>query len=192
MLGISADGPLIAHVVRSDLTNKLPEINPSLALEVSRTVSDEIGHCEDWMEINISQKLLKIVAIVSGHIFLGPDLCRRKEYLHASINFTVDLFTAIAALKRWPGPLRFAAKYWIPQVKTVKEHQRRVHDFLVPILQQRRALRANGKEPPQDLLEWLLDKSDKFNVRTDDELAQAQLILGMAAIHTTTMTATQM
>lgn len=182
----------MVHVVRSDLTHNLSQINASLALEVSRTVSDEFGHCEDWMEINVSQKLLRIVAIVSGRVFLGPDLCRREEYLHASIDFTVDLFIAIAALKRWPGPLRIVAKYWIPQVKTVSEHRRRVHEFLVPILRQRRALRAERKETPEDMLQWLLAKSDKFNVRTDEELAETQLILGMAAIHTTTMTATQM
>ncbi|KAF6233972.1 hypothetical protein HO173_007802 [Letharia columbiana] len=191
LLGITPDNPLMVHVVKSDLTHNLSQINASLALEVSRTVSDEVGLCEDWTEINISQKLLKIVAIVSGHVFLGPDLCRREEYLHASIDFTVDLFTAIAALKRWPKSLRFAAKYWIPQLKTVNEHRRRVHEFLVPILRERRALRAKGEEPPKDMLQWLLDKSDQFNVRTDEELAETQLILGMAAIHTTTMTATQ-
>ena len=182
----------MVHVIKSDLTHNLPQINASLAVEVSRTVSDEIGPCEDWTEINISQKLLKIVSIVSGHVFLGPDLCRREEYLHASINFTVNLFSALTALKRWPKPLRIIAKNWIPQLKTVYEQRRQMHEFLVPIIRERRALRAKGEEPSKDMLQWLLDKSDKFKVRTDEELAETQLILGMAAIHTTTMAATQM
>lgn len=182
----------MVHVVRSDLTHNLSLINPSLADAVSQTVSDEIGTCKDWTEINISQKLLKIVAIVSGYVFLGPDLCRREEYLHASIDFTVDLFMAIAALKRQPESLRFIAKYWIPQIKTVDEHRRRVHNFLKPILRERRALQSKGAETPKDMLQWLLDKSGQFNIRTDEQLAETQLILGMAATHTTTMTATQM
>ena len=191
-LGITPDNPLMVHVIKSDLTHNLSQINTSLALEVSRTVVDEIGPCADWTEINVSQKLVRIVAIVSGSVFLGPELCRRKEYLHASIDFTVDMFIAIAALKRWPEPFRVAAKYWIPQLKTVNQHRRRVHEFLVPVLQERRVLRGNCEEPPKDMLQWLLDKSDKFNVRTDEELAETQLILGTAAIHATTMTATQM
>ncbi|RYP61968.1 hypothetical protein DL770_009669 [Monosporascus sp. CRB-9-2] len=190
-VGIIPDNPLMVHVLKSDLTQNLPRINETLTLAVARTVPDVIGACEDWRGVKIYQSLLQIVAIVSGHVFLGPDLCRRKEYLHASIHFTVDLFIAIAALKRWPKPLRIFAKYWIPQLKTVNEHRQRAREFLVPVIQDRKALQAKGEKKPEDMLQWLLDKSDKFNVRTDEELAEIQLILGMAAIHTTTMTATQ-
>lgn len=182
----------MVHVVKSDHIRNLSQINPSLAYAVSQTVSDEVGTCNGWTEINISQKLLRIVAIVSGHVFLGPDLCRRDEYLHASIDFTVDFFMAIAALKRCPKALSFVSEYWIPQCKTVNEHRRRVYDFLKPIFLERRALQSSGAEPPKDMLQWLLNKSDRFNVRTDEQLAETQLILGMAAIHTTTMIITQM
>ena len=191
-MGIIPDNPLMIHVVKSDLTHSLAKINASLADAVSHTVFEEIGPCENWTEINISQKLLKIVAIVSGHVFVGPDICRRDQYLHSSVDFTVDLFIAIGALKRWPESVRFIGKYWVPQIKKVNDHRRRVHEFLVPILRERRESQANGEQPPEDMLQWLLDKSAKFNVRTDEELAETQLILGMAAIHTTMMTVTQM
>ncbi|RYP72846.1 hypothetical protein DL769_004361 [Monosporascus sp. CRB-8-3] len=180
----------MVHVVKSDLTQKLGRINETLAPVVARTVADEIGPCKDWKEVNIYHSLLQIVAIVSGHVFLGPELCRREEYLRASIDFTVDLFVAIAALKRWPKRLRFLAKYWVPQLNTVYEHRRRAHDFLVPIIRRRRTI-AKNEEKPEDMLQWLLEKSEKFNLRGDEELAETQLILGMAAIHTTTIAATQ-
>ena len=107
----------MVHVVKSDLTHNLSQVNASLADAVSRTISEEISSCEEWTEINVSQKLLKVIAIVSGHVFLGPELYQREEYLHASIDFTMDLFIVIGALKRWPKPLRFVAKYAIPQIK---------------------------------------------------------------------------
>ena len=69
--------------------------------------------------MTINKKLLRIVAIVSGHIFLGPELCRREEYIHTSINYTLDLFGAIRAFKKWPKMIRFIARYFNPRLKRV-------------------------------------------------------------------------
>lgn len=141
----------------------------------------------------INQRLLRIVAIVSGHIFLGPELCRREEYLHASIDFTVDVFAAVRALKRWPKILRpVAARFFTPQLDRVKDHRVKAKEFLVPIIQQRKAMMKQGAEMPDDMLQWMLDKSDSHNVKDDAEMAFMQLTLSMAAIHTTSMTATHM
>jgi choline dehydrogenase len=136
------------------------------------------------------QKLLRIVAIVSGNIFLGPDLCRREEYLHASIKFTVDVFQAIRALKLCPKPLRPIAQYFIPQLKNIDDHRKKAQKFLVPIIEQRRETMVNGGQRSDDMLQWMLDKWEKEKVQNDTEMAYLQLLLSMAAIHTTTMTAT--
>ena len=180
----------MVHAVKSDLTQPVP----SERLASGRSFGNHIRRdrpCEEWTEIQTSQKLLKVVATVSGHVFLGSELCRREEYLDASIDFAMDLFIAIGALKRWPKPLRFVAKYWIPQIRKANQHRRRVHEFLIPVLRERRARQAKGSKPPNDMLQWLLQKSNQFSVRTDEQLAETQLILGMAAIHTTIMAATQ-
>ncbi|KFA71274.1 hypothetical protein S40288_08485 [Stachybotrys chartarum IBT 40288] len=191
-VGISPDNPLMVHVVKGDLTQSLPRLVQRLSNAVNDAIVDGIGPCDDWKEVNIHQSLLRIVAVVSGNIFLGPELSKREDYLHSSINFTTDLFIAIAALKRWPTYLRSWAKFWVPQLKTVDEHRRRVRDFLVPVIRERRKLQESGDEEPDDILTWLLEKSKQFELTTDEELAETLLVLGMAAIHTTTMAATHM
>lgn len=181
---------LLAHVVRADLTPGLPRINTQLGEEVERTLKTELPPCEDWTPLRIHQKLLRIVAIVSGSVFMGPELCRSEDYIHASINFTVDLTAAIRALKRWNAWLRPIGVHFIPEVKRFRSHRAKATKFLTPIIEARREALANGREVPDDVLQWLLNKSDDFGMKTVDKLAFTQLILSFAAIHTTTLTTT--
>lgn len=182
----------MVHIIRSDLTHNLPKVNQMLTTEVARTVPEELGPCTEWTEVTISQKLLRIVAIVSGQIFIGSELCRSPGCLHASIRFTLDLFAAAARLKRWPFLLRPIVRYFVSELGNVQEHRRAAHEFLVPVLRQRRERAKQGHEMPEDLLQCMIDKADSFDVKTDQEIAEIQLNLSMAAIHTTTMTATHM
>lgn len=159
---------------------------------MDQSVKTELPPCDDWTPVVINQKILRIVAIVSGHIFLGPDLCRREEYLHASINYSVDLFAAVRALKKWPKIIRPVARYFTPQLNLVQEHEEKARKFLVPIIQQRKAMMGTGQEMPDDMLQWTLNKSDAHNMQDDAEIASLQLTLSMAAIHTTSMTTTHL
>jgi len=169
---------------------KIARINHRLFAEVERTVSSELPACDDWTAVSINKKLLRIIAIVSGHIFLGPELCRREEYIHASINYTVDLFGAIGELKKWPKILRFVARYTIPHLKRVKTHRESAEKFLLPIIKERRKIKETGQELPDDMLQWMINESDERGIDNDPQLAFYQLTLSLAAIHTTSMTAT--
>jgi cytochrome P450 len=50
---------------------------------------------------------------------------------------------------------------------------------------------AKGNPLPDTMLAWMVEKAGEFQA-DDDELANTQLILIMAGIHTTTMTITHM
>lgn len=181
----------MVHTVKADLTHNLSKINPALTEEVAKTVAETLGDCEDWTSINPTHRLLRIVAIVSGRIFLGPDLCRREEYIHAAINYTVDVFTTIPKLRAWRWWLRPIGQYFVADMKKIEEHKRKMKEFLRPVIADRKKRMAAGEEMPEDMLQWMLNKNDKFGL-TDDELAQNQLGLSVAAIHTTTITTTLM
>lgn len=138
--------------------------------------------------MGIHEKLLRTVAIVSGHIFLGPELCRREEYLHASINFTIDLFLAVRKLKTWNEWLRPIGQFFTPELQKVSEHRAKARAFLLPIIRERQRAMAKGEEAPDDMLQWMMQKAWDFKLN-DEDLADIQLQLSMAAIHTTTMAA---
>lgn len=182
----------MAHIVKADLTHNLTRITETIAPAIVQAVRDEVGPCENWQQLSVYSVILNIVAIVSGHAFVGPELAQRKEYLHSSKYFTVDVFKAIGVLRRWPKWMRGIAKSWIPDIKAVEEHRQSVHNLLIPAIRERRARIVKGEDVPDDFITWMVRKADKFDVKNDKELAEMQLILGLAATHTTTMTVTQM
>jgi cytochrome P450 len=136
--------------------------------------------------------LVRIIAIVSGYIFLGPEHCRNEEYISLSTGYTVDAFTCVFILSALPTWVRHIAKWAIPHYYRIGNYQRRVRKFLGPIIQERRAamLKPNF-EAPDDLLQWTINKAHKWpEIKSDDDISQMQLRLSLAAIHTTSTTTT--
>ena len=69
-----------------------------------------------------------IVAIVSGRVFLGAELCHEEEYIHAAIHFTIEVFTAVDKLRKWRWWLRPVGQYFVPEFKKIAEHRRKAHN----------------------------------------------------------------
>lgn len=182
---------MVNEVVKTDLTKALARLNPRLSAEVEETIKQEIPACEAWTPLVINDVLLRIVAIVSGNIFLGPELCRRPEYLFVAIRFTVDITMAVGAVKQFPMWLRRAAAYFTPEVAQVKEHRRKMTAFLAPVIAERRRAMESGGEVPDDVFQWMMERAAAKGVTSVKHLADMQLLLTMAAIHTTTLTATR-
>ncbi|KAK2608288.1 hypothetical protein N8I77_006906 [Diaporthe amygdali] len=184
----------MVHVVKADLTRHIPHLTKPLSSEVKQSITEALGASTEYVEVNVFQKLLRVVAIVSGLAFVGPDIYRQEEYINNSITFTIDLFGAVAQLKRWPnwGPVRPIAARFIAPVKRLHAHREKAYAFLIPLIQERRKSTAAIKdgEKPKDMLQWILEKADKFDTKQDQEIAMILILLGVAAIHTTSLTVT--
>lgn len=151
----------------------------------------ELPQTADWSEVNINQKLLRIVAMASGRVFVGPELCRDEAYLDAAINYTVDLMTAVHIINFTPVWLRPIVASFLPQIKKLKVRVREADDFLRPVVAGRRkAAEDPDYQKPDDMLQWIIDSQQKFGEKDDKELAKNQLGVSFAAIHTTTLTTT--
>ncbi|POS81188.1 hypothetical protein DHEL01_v200399 [Diaporthe helianthi] len=191
--GIRADRPIIPHVVKKDLVPALNRLNPTIAEEVDQSYREELPPCKDFTPVNIYGKLLRIVAKVSGRIFIGPELCRSEKYINTAISYTIEVTGAVNAINGmsfWERTLNAAGH---PNVKAVRERERAAGTFLRPIVEARKKAQAADPEyqKPDDLLQWLLDDGqDKFGEKGDEELASIQLGLTFAAIHTTSLTTT--
>lgn len=206
-----ADRPLLPHVVRKDLTpalgkvsvsslygtqanNSLPaRLNPLIAEEVDLAFREELPPCKDFTLVPIYKKLLRIVAKVSGRVFIGPEVCRSEEYIDMAINFTLELNRAqgvLNSMKPWQRTLFANSK---PHVKALQERQRKSREFLKPLIAARKKVAESGTEyqKPDDALQWLLDNGQAtFGQQKESDITEIQLSLTFAAIHTTTMTAT--
>lgn len=145
--------------------------------------------CKDWTPVDIFPMLLKLVAIISGNVLVGPDLCRHEVYLAAAINYTVDVTDAGKALKRWPKYLRrlVVLLNLEPAVSTTQEHRKRVRACLGPLIEERRRLLREGRPVPEDLLQWMIEKANEHNILDIAHITDMMLILIVASIHQTSM-----
>jgi cytochrome P450 len=166
-------------------------LNPTISDEVLEAMALELPQGSDWTEVNINSKLLRIVAMVSGRVFVGPELCRDEAYLDASINYTTDLMIAVHVVALVPKFLRSLISPHLPPVKKLQQRIREADEFLRPIVAKRiEAAKQPGYEKPDDMLQWIIESQKKFGDKGDKELAKMQLGISFAAIHTTTLTTT--
>lgn len=172
-------------------SSSVDRLNPTIAQEVRETLQLSIPSCDDWTEVNIHHSLLRIVGMVSGRVFIGPELCRSEKYLDAAINYTMEVMGAQRAVQQMRPWLRPFLASRLPAVKRLDQRIAEAEEFLNPIVKQRTEVIADPSvEKPDDMLQWLMDRKDKFPDKNSQNLAKVQLGLTFAAIHTTTLTAT--
>lgn len=165
-------------------------MNPTIAQEASEALEIELPSEKfaDWQEINIHDKLCRIVGMVSGRLFIGPEACRSEEYLEAAINYTMDVMSAqraVSSMRPWSRPF-FAHR--LPEVQKLNKRIKEADAFLRPLVERRREMyndKTTSEDVPEDFLQWLLESGDSTS-----NFAKVQLGLTFAAIHTTVLTST--
>jgi cytochrome P450 len=180
---------LAPHTIKTSLTPSLVRLNPSIAAEVQDSMRRELPPCDDWTAININRKLLRIVALVSGRVFIGTELSRSEEYLDAAINYTLELMEARRAVDHVRPLLRPFVATRLPEVRKLDERLAQADRILRPVVAARQQMQDGG-DRPDDMLQWIMNDQSKFRQYSTEELARLQLGLTFAAIHTTTLTAT--
>lgn len=172
------------HVIQVRLTEIVAE-------ELQEAFSRELPDCKDWSSVQVHPTLLRIVAAGAGRVFVGPELCRDEKYLDSSINFTGDVMTARNAVQQMRQWLRPFLAHRLPEVQRLSQHRAEAEEFLRPVILKRRKMMADpDQERPDDLLSWLMEAQATSGKGSDRDLAEQQLGIGFAAIHTTTLTGT--
>ncbi|UQC79553.1 cytochrome P450 [Colletotrichum lupini] len=189
--GIDTDIALLPHTVKTALTPALVRLNPIIADEVVEALRTELPQSCDWNEVKIMDKMMRVIAMASGRVFIGPELCRNEEYLDAAINYTLDLMKAVrkvADIAPWLRPFLAART---SEVKQVHHRIEEADKFLRPVVTARKeAEKSPDYQKPDDMLQWIMESQKKFGEKNDRELARYQLGISFAAIHTTTVTTT--
>jgi hypothetical protein len=145
------------------LNVNVDRIHPVLASGAKRIVSDGLGACEDWTETVLFPKMLKIVAILSGEIFVGPEIAHKEEYYTNTVTAVNDFFLAVNAVKRWPQFLKPYVKYFSSEVKGLQRHLTVHRALITPTIKARKESRDRGEDIPDDLITWMMDKAPQVS-----------------------------
>ncbi|OAA59711.1 Cytochrome P450 [Niveomyces insectorum RCEF 264] len=185
------DVPIVPHTIAAKLTPALPRLSVQMAEEAGLALAREIPPTDGWNEVAVYQKLVRIVAMISGHVFVGPELSRTETYLDAAINYTLEISAAQRAVQEMRPWLRPFLARRLPAVQTLYRRAREADDFLRPVINRRKQPDAlKDSTTPDDLLQWLIDALPQHPDEHSQDLAQVQLSLIFAAVHTTTIVTT--
>lgn len=84
--GIGDHRPEMITAIRQDLTRHIVSTIPGLQEEVRFGFDKEFGDCKDWTPFPLYMKVLRIVALTSGKVFVGRPLSREEEWLQRTIS----------------------------------------------------------------------------------------------------------
>lgn len=128
------DSPEMLSSIKIDLTRHLASVLDGLQDESRYAVNSELGPCEDWTSQPVYSKLTRIVALLSGRVFVGRPLSRNEEWLEATINYTLACIQASDACKRYHPLLRHIVGPFLKEVKNLKAYRRNGAELLKPLL----------------------------------------------------------
>ncbi|KAK9775109.1 putative Cytochrome P450 monooxygenase [Seiridium cardinale] len=187
---IMLESDLPTRVLQQKLTPSLASAIHLLQTELEYAAEVEIPVLPDqWVSIQMYDVLLRLVARISARVFVGPDLCRNKEWLHATIHYTENVFMTVMTLRMFPPIVHSVLALLMPSYWRIHANLRSAKRLISPIVRERRAAAAEqelGTDANPDLLQMMMDLATEQE-GDPDKLAHRQLLLSLASIHTTTM-----
>ncbi|KIX06641.1 uncharacterized protein Z518_04617 [Rhinocladiella mackenziei CBS 650.93] len=184
LFGEQGNGEIIQDTVRIKLTQSLNRLTPILNGEARDAWKELAGDSEEWHEFHVWSNVLQLVARVSAITFIGPELCRDKNWIDLSVNYAVEAFDCVRALRTWPKILRPIVHWFLPQLQRLRQRHRKARQIIEGEWNRRQRLAQadpDAKVTYSDGMQWLHEtaKGRPYN-RTD-----SQLTMAFAAIHTT-------
>ncbi|TAQ88952.1 hypothetical protein B7494_g2745 [Chlorociboria aeruginascens] len=188
-LGAYNDGHIGITSVKIDLTRNISKTLEVLQDEMTYAADQNICGEPQWVTITLYTQLLRVVALLSGRVFVGMPLCRDEEWIAATINYTVDVFLTVLNLAKIPGWYRPLVAPLDPQYQALKKHMKNAARMVKPVIAKRlEDMKAPGFVKPADMIQWSIDNAAPFGKSADMEFQGGiQLSVSMAAIHTTTI-----
>jgi cytochrome P450 monooxygenase-3 len=191
---IGENRPELFHTIRVDLTKNIGAILPVLQAESSYAIDVELGSPNDWTAIMLYPKILRLVALLSGRVFVGLPLSRNEEWLKMSIEYTMDVMGVQMAAGKWQPMLQPLVARFMPEVRKARQTLATATKHMEPLV--RHIMAEHGLEklaPAQagtkgSFISWILNNSPN-TLRTAKRMGESQMVVSFVAIHTTTMTA---
>ena len=116
----------------------------SLQDEFQFALNQELGPCDTWTSVILYPKLARIVALLSGRVFVGRPLSRNENWLASSIQYTIDCDGARRAVLKYPSLLRRFIVPFLPEIRRLNYHKYLGAKLLDTLLQD--CIEKHGKE----------------------------------------------
>ena len=159
-------------------------------------VADQtIVNADHYMPIEAFHTVLRLVSHIAARHFVGYPLCRDEEWLSTAMKYTENAFRTIILIRLFPDWAKPFVAFFIPYAWKVSSALKKAQSIIVPVIHERRRAEVQRQgdasyQRPNDFLQWMMDEANEDDGQPS-KLAHRLLILTLAAVHTTSMAATQ-
>lgn len=140
------------------MTRNLAPVIDELHEELDYAMSESILVSDNWVEITVYATFLRVVALLTGRVFIGLPFSRNEQWISASINYTVQMFSAAKDILTYSPLLRPFIYSFLTTYRECMNAQVEALHLLTPILNERLAdMKLDSK--PTRLMDWILRTS---------------------------------
>ncbi|KAG7088698.1 hypothetical protein E1B28_012668 [Marasmius oreades] len=177
-------------IFRGILTKKLPvtctAMNDEIPLCFKDMIDSQLSSDNDWASIPANDVFTKFICRVMNRTFVGAPLCRDEDYTNINIYFAHHVMFGSTIINIFPDFLKPIVGALFNKISGL---QKRIVAHVGPLIRERRAVEAAGKEKPDDMLSWLMDAAPAGH-QSVESLSLRLLNVNFMALHTTAMTFT--
>ncbi|KAH1310579.1 hypothetical protein KXX24_004845 [Aspergillus fumigatus] len=178
---------ITVDVINNKLTHALGSLTTSLSRESAAVLKESLPpKSDEWQSLVFAQEIPYIVARLSSLVFMGEKVCRDKEWLHVSVNYTIDAFGAARELRLWPSVTQPLVHWFLPSTRRVRKHISVAKKIVQKEIEKRELIRQGklleySPPKPNDALDWFREVA----AGRPYDITKSQITLSLAAIHTT-------
>ncbi|KXN83234.1 Ent-kaurene oxidase [Leucoagaricus sp. SymC.cos] len=190
-------GPVDMHphhevTIRTGVTRNIVAKFGEIRDEITESFNEYLPLTEEWLTVPVYETIMHIICRTINRFFVGAPLCREPEFRSLLEQYTYDVIISAKIINCFPGFLKpFVGKYMTKVPKRTAQAMK----YLGPMIEERIAkIEQYGRDDPDlpnDVITWLLDSATHDYHRSKEDIVMRILLMNFAAIHTTTMSLTQ-
>ncbi|CRG92071.1 hypothetical protein PISL3812_09126 [Talaromyces islandicus] len=177
-------------VCKVQLTSNLAPLLPHMKEELDRYLSGRLGEKDPSVNAGTFQLVLEAISHITSRVLLDDvAICRSSTWLDGLLQYPGNVSAVAMALRTRPAYVRPIIYPFLQATKNLRAGMASIQKTVDPIIAQRRADASSEKtKKPLDVLQFVLDADPHA---PNEQVVGYIFFLVIAAIHTSTFTATQ-
>ncbi|EOO01012.1 putative cytochrome p450 protein [Phaeoacremonium minimum UCRPA7] len=177
--------------ITGGLNPTLGEYVPVLHALIIKHMKSVVGEFDNWEEIRVHERVLKLVTRVSSRAFYGSSTTDSDEWLGIAYGYLGAVIATIRLLKTIPPVLRPVVHFFSPQKKAIKKQFKEASKFVTETIQLRRQLGGIQLDSPPSLFDHLTTGKNVIYAEDIDAQTLHQMTLIAVGNSTTVSSAIQ-
>jgi cytochrome P450 len=184
--------PQITADIQHAIMRELPPCHGEYAKAIDISQNSNI-RIDKWASVYAFEVTTRLVVHEFARISV-TSLYDDPGWLHIQRVYPENVFKVVIQMRVVPKGLKRIASWILPSIWAVHRNLCQAKALVAPIVRHRRKLEASGDvgyEKPNDFLQWLMDEAWDERDGQPEALVHRMLVLALASVHTTSMTAAQ-